>query len=305
LKSWRNKRKLELDSLALIRKVLLIVAFSFLLYNLYQAITTTIFVSHFPSVIIQLPHFIKSSQPNLRLSLFLFQEIAGSVGSYLRLIGAIFALNCAFLFFKKDPKYFGKLGRVFLFESLYFLLLFPAAINHLVGSLLSYSAFLNFYTGVSCLLQAVLIFPPLFMLSRKIKHNQNIQTILNWTAVAASLYFFGFWVRHGLLWAYAIWPLETQHWSLFETVGFVNSMLTLLVAGFVCTSVGLIFWKKKKLNIRLAGTAITLIGIYFAIYGIVSVWAPIYRAYLPLTDFWMITLLVLGIAVLVDSRPWD
>jgi hypothetical protein len=301
-KSWRNKRKLELDRVALLKKALLIVAFSFLLYTLYQAITTTIFVSNFPLVIIQLPHFIKSSQPNLQLSLFLFQEIAGSIGSYLRLIGAIFALNCAILIFKEDPKYLEKLGRVFLFESLYFLLLFPAAINHLVGSVISSSAFLNFYTGVSCLLQVVLIFPALFMLSRKLKNTQNLSSILKVASVAAPLYVFGFWVRHGLLWVYAIWPLETQQWSLFGTVGFVNSMLTLLLAGIVCTIVCLTIRRKKKLDIFLAGTAITLVGVYFAIYDLVSVWDPIYRAYLPLTDFWMIPLLILGVVVLVDSR---
>jgi hypothetical protein len=299
---WRNKRKLELNRVALLKKALLIVALSFLLYTLYQAITTTIFVIHFPLVVTQLSKFIESTQPTLQLALFLFQEIAGSIGSYLRLIGAIFALNCAFLFFKNNAKYLQKLRLTLLFESLYFLLLFPAAINHLVGSVISSSAFLNFYTGVSCLLQAVLIFPVLFMLSRKLRNTQNIPSILKWACVAASLYVFGFWVRHGLLWVYAIWPLETQPWSLFGTVGFVNSLLTLLVAAVVCVGVCLTFWQKKKLNLWLAGTAITLVGVYFAIYDLVSVWDPIYRAYLPLTDFWMITLLFLGVVVLVDSR---
>jgi hypothetical protein len=293
---------LALDRVALLKKALVVVAFSFLIYTLYQAITTTFFVSHFPSVIIYLPHFIKSSQPNLQLALFLFQEIAGSVGSYLRLIGALFAVNFAILFLKKDPRYLEKLGKVFLFESLYFLLLLPAAINHLVGSIISSSAFLNFYTGVSCLLQAVMIFPALFMLSRKLKNTQNVSYILKSAGVAAFLYVFGFWVRHGLLWVYAIWPLETQHWSLFGIVGFVNSLLTLLLASVVCAIVFLIFRQKKKLNIWLVGTVIILIGVYFAIYDLVSVWDPIYRVYLPLTDFWMITLLVLGVAVLVDFR---
>jgi hypothetical protein len=280
----------------------LIVALSFLIYTLYQAITTTIFVYHFPTVIIQLPRFIESSQPNLQLGLFLFQELSGSVGSYMRLLGAIFALHSAILLLKKDSKYLGRLRLTILFESLYFLLLFPSAINHLVGSVISSSAFLNFYTGVSCMLQAVLIFPSLFMLSHKLKNPQNIFSLLKWANVAAPLYVLGFWVRHGLLWVYAIWPLETQQWSIFEKVGFVNSLLTLLVAAFVCTGICLAFRKKEKLNIWLAGTAITLIGAYFAVYDLVSVWDPIYRAYLPLTDFWMITLLVLGVAVLVDSR---
>jgi len=140
------------------------------------------------------------------------------------------------------------------------------------------------------------------MLSHKLKGAQKIPSILWYAGVAAPLYVFGFWVRHGLLWVYAIWPLETQHWSLFGTVGFVNSLLTLLVAAVLCTVVYLTFRQKKKLNIWLAGTAITLVGVYFAIFDLISVWDPIYRAYLPLTDFWMITLLVLGVAVLVDLR---
>ncbi len=218
------------------------------------------------------------------------------------MVSAIFALNCAILFFKEDPKYIEKLGRIILFESLYFLLLLPAAINHLVGSVISSSAFLNFYTGVSCLLQAVLIFPPLFMLSRKLKNTQKIPSILKIAGFAAPLYVFGFWIRHGLLWVYTIWPLEPQYWNFFGTVGFVNSLLTLLLAAMVCTVMCLIFGQKQKLNISLAATAIALIGIYFVIYDLISVWDPVYRAYLPLTDFWMITLLLLGVAVMVDSR---
>jgi hypothetical protein len=40
------------------------------------------------------------------------------------------------------------------------------------------------------------------------------------------------------------------------------------------------------------------------IYDLVSVWDPIYHAFLPLTDFWMVTLLILGVAILVDSRSF-
>jgi hypothetical protein len=298
----KQKKIMELDGVALLKKALLIVALSFLLYNIYQATTATIFVSHFPSIVTQLPHFIKSSQPNLQLGLFLFQELSGFVGSYLRLIGAVFALNCALLFLRKDPKYLGKLRYALLFESLYFLLLLPAAMNHLAGSVISTSPFLNFYTGVSFLLQVALIFPSLSMLSRKLKNPQDIGSILKWAGIAVPLYVFGFWVRHGFLWVYAISPLETQQWSLFETVGFVNSMLTLLVAALVCAVVCFTFRQKKKLNIWLAGTAIILVGVYFVIYDLVSVWDSIYRAFLPLTDFWIITLPILGIAVLLNSR---
>ena len=278
------------------------VALSFLLYNIYLVITATIFISNFPSIVTQLPHFIKSSQPNLQLALFLFQELSGLVGSYLRLIGAIFAMNCAVLFLRKNPNYIRKLGYALLFESLYFLLLFPASINHLVGSALSNSAFLNFYTGISFLLQVTLIFRSLFMLSRKLKNPQDVPSVLKWLGLAASLYVLGFWIKHGLMWVYAISPLETQMGSLVGIVGFVNSWLTLLIAAIICVIVFFTFKKKNRLNVKLAAISIILIGGYFLIYIFISVWDPTYRIFLPLTDFWMISLLVLGLAELVDSR---
>lgn len=291
-----------MDDVAPLKKALLVVALSFLLYNIYAAITATIFISHFPSIVTQLPHFIKSSQPNLQLGLFLFQELSFFVGSYLRLIGAVFAMNCALLFSKNNPRYIGRLRFALLFESLYFLMLFPAALNHLVGSVISSSAFLNFYTGVSSLLQVVLISPALLILSRKLKNSQGLHTILKWAGIAAPLYVFGFWVKQGLMWLYAISPSETIQGSFVGTVGFVNSWLTLLVVAVVCLVVCLTFRQKKPLKTRLAGITIVLMGVYFLVFDLVSVWNPIYRAFIPLTDFWIISLLVLGVGVFVYSK---
>ncbi len=217
------------------RIALLVVAISFFLYTLYYAVIGTFFLSHFQLVIARLPQFIKSSNPNLQLGLFLFQELSGAVGSYLRLVGAIFGLNAAVLFFKNDMRYIERLWKVFLFESLFFLLLLPAALNHLVGSIISTSPFLNFYTGVSFLLQAVLIFPALFMLSRKLRKPQNLPPILKWACIAAPLYMFGFWVRHGFLWVYALSSSTAQNAGLIGMVGAVNSLVTLLVAAVVTT----------------------------------------------------------------------
>ena len=278
-----------MDGIALLRKAILIVAISFLLYNIYSVITATIFVVHFPAIVTHLPNFIESSQPNLQLGLFLFQELSMFFGSYLRLIGAVFALNCILLFYRKDPKYLVKLRFALLFESLYFLLLIPTAINHLVGSVISTSAFLNFYTGLSALLQVMLIFPALFMLSRKLKHPQDTASIIKWTGIAVSLYVLGFWVTNGLMWVYAISPVENSWGSLVAAVGSVNSWLTLLIGSVVCSFVFLSFKQKKNINIKLVGTAAILTGGYFLIYDLVSVWDPIYRAFLPLTDFWMIS----------------
>jgi hypothetical protein len=283
-----------------LKAALIIVAISYLLYTIYQAITTTLFVLHFPTVIAVLPTHITSSQPTLQLGLFLFQEIAGSAGSYLRLAGALIALNCAILYFRSDAKYHGKFRVALIFESLYFLLLLPAAANHLIGSIISTSAFLNFYTGVSTLLQAVLIFPPLFMLSRKLKKPQNLQSVQKWACIAAPLYMFGFWVRHGLLLVYALAPSANPQSVLFEALGYVNSLVTLLVAALFTTVICLAFMQTQKLNMRLIGAVLILFGLYFVIYDLVSLWVPVYCAFLPLTDFWMITIPILGIVVLLS-----
>jgi hypothetical protein len=281
---------------------ILLVTASFLIYTIYQSITTTLFVLNFPTVIKMLPTFINSLNPTLQLGLFLFQEIAGSIGGYLRLAAAILALNGAVLYFRNDAKYLNRFRLVVLFESLYFLLLVPSAVNHLVGSIISTSAFLNFYTGVSTLLQALLIFPPLFMLSRKLKNPQTLQSIQKWACIAAPLYVSGFWVRHSLFWVYALLPSAPPQAGLFEAVGFVDSWSTLLFAVIVTTMVCLTFRKKQTLNRQLVGVSIVLVGLYFAVYDLVAVWLPVYSAFLPLTDFWMVTLLLLGAALLFKLK---
>ena len=296
-----RKREQGVDGVTLLRKALLLVALSFLLYNIYVVVTATVFISHFPSIVTQLPHFIQSSHPTLQLGLFLTQEVSGLVGSYLQFISAVFSLNSALLFLRKNPNYLEKLRYALLFESLYFLAFSPAALNHLVGSAISTSPFLNFYNGVSFLLQVILIFPVLFVLSRKLKRPQDVRAILKWAGIAGLFYVLGFWVKNALMWMYAISPSQTSRWSFVATVGLVNSWLTLLVADVVCLAMCLVFRKKQKFDLRLAGAVVVLVGVYFVVYDLVSVWDPVYRAFLPLTDFWMVSLLLVGVIVMVDS----
>jgi uncharacterized membrane protein YozB (DUF420 family) len=293
---------MNLDKKSFLKKALIIVAISYLLYNIYQAIVTTIFVSHFPLIITQLPNFIESSQPALQLWLFLLQELIGSIGIYLRLVAGVFAVYAAFLFMKKDKRYLKKFSKVLLFESLYFALLIPAGINHIVGSIISYSLLLNVYTGLSFLLQAVLIFPPLLMLSHRLGKSQDHSSLLNWAGAVMALYIFGLWIKHGLMWVYALSPSAPQQAGLIDTIGSVNSLLTLLMAAIITTGVWLISRQKKKPNKQLMGASLILVGVYFVIYAIVAVWVSIYFSFMTLTEFWMITLPILGVALLLNSE---
>jgi len=115
---------------------------------------------------------------------------------------------------------------------------------------------------VSALLQALLIFPPLFILSRRLKEPLYSPPILKLAGFAASMYLFGLWVKHGLIWVIAFSPTDAQQAGLIETIGAVNSWLTLLVAAVVLTIAWLSYNRKKKPNGLLFG--IIILGLFQA-----------------------------------------
>lgn len=277
-----------------IRISLLIVALSYLLYNIYQASVTTVFLFEFSST---LSLFTSNQEIAFHLPLLLLQEAAGSLGVYVRLVGGLLAFQTAWLFAKGNDLHFEKLSKVLLLESIHFLLLLPSGINHIITSATLPGGLFNIYTGISFLLQPLLIFPSLFMASRKLKTSQkNVE--FKWFAIAAICYVFGLWINHFLLWVYALVPLGNQQSSLITTIGSANSVLSLLISGILTVAVYLIFERKKKLNINLIGVTLALIGFYFVIYALVSLWVPVYGSFLVLTEFWLIVLPILGMTIL-------
>lgn len=294
-------------STALMKKALLFVSIVFLLYTIYYAINTTLFLYNFiPNIgqipeAIQLPeNFISSTFP---WTLILIQEFASSIGNYLRLFGGIFALTSAYLFNKNDSKYIDRFSKMLLFESLYFALFIPSGINHII---LSFSEFtfvgFNLYTGASFLLQPLLLFPTLFWLSRKL-NGKKVITNLRLVGLAAVLYVFVMWIKHAFFWFFALSPLGGQSGSLLETIGTVNSLLTLLIAALVSVFACLpLIRKSKKINLRLIGTTLILTGSHFAIYLLLAVWVPVYLSFLPLTEFWMLALLIPGLVAFLKIK---
>jgi hypothetical protein len=89
-----------------------------------------------------------------------------------------------------------------------------------------------------------------------------------------------------------------QQATMASTIGSVNSCITLLFAGvltaFACSS----FYKTNKMNKWLMGVALILFGGYFIIYDLVSIWEPVYTWFFYVTDIWMITISILGLAIM-------
>ena len=234
-------------------------------------------------------------------TLLIIQEFASIIGIYLRLFGGVLAVSSAYLFYKNDSRYIGRLSKVILFESLYFASFIPSGLNHII---LSFSEFafvgFNLYTGASFLLQGLILFPVLFILNRKIEVNKD-SVNLRWIGIAAPLYVFAMWIKHAFFWFFVLSMTTTS--SLFETIGMINSMLTMLVAALILlyACIPLIRYTKKIYS-GIIGASLILIGIYFVIYFIVSIWVPIYSSYLYLTEFWMVSLLIPGFILLLKTR---
>ena len=278
---------------------LLIVATSYLLFNIYQALIATVFLFRFPFT---LNLFITNQTIAFHLPLLLLQEVAGSLGVYVRLVGGLVAVQTAWLFAKGSKIHFEKLSKVLLLEAIHFLLLLPSGINHIVTSITNPGGLFNIYTGISFLLQPLVIFPFLFIASRKLKNSQDKSLDFKWYGIAGIGYVFGLWVNHGLLWTYALLPLGNQQSSLIKGIGSANSLFTLLIASVIAVVGYLMFEQKKKINTNVVGLGLILVGFYFVIYAFVSIWVPVYCSFLVLTEIWLIVLPILGITIIKRSH---
>jgi hypothetical protein len=274
---------------------LLIIASSFLAYSLYWTVFSVFWIYNVTINITTLFRIVNISS-NLQQNIIIIQEYAASAGYFLALIGAIFAVQCAVLFIKNNEKYLDRLSKTLLFEALFFLMLIPSSIQHLLGFVLSWTN-VDIYVGLSFLLQALLIAPTVIILSISIRKPQN-QSILKWITISAPSVVLGFWFKYLFFWLGTLSPMGPKQANLVSIIGAVNSFVTLLIAGIITSLACLVLYRKRRINTSLVGIVLILFGSHFIIYDLVSIWVPIYRSFLYISDFWMIVLPILGIAVL-------
>jgi hypothetical protein len=136
------------------------------------------------------------------------------------------------------------------------------------------------------------------VLGLKLKNKQSHATIKKWICIAAPLFVFGFWFKYLFLWIDTLAPMGPQQATIASTVGAVNSWITLLFAGVLTAFACLGYYKTKKINKYLMGTALIVFGDYFIIYDLISIWVSVYAWFFYVTDIWMITFSILGIALL-------
>ncbi|TRO47923.1 hypothetical protein E2P60_02085 [Candidatus Bathyarchaeota archaeon] len=275
---------------------LLIIAFSFLVFSAYWAVYSVFWVYNITINITSWLQALSIISPMQQI-IIIIQEYAASTGYFLAFIGAIIAIRCTILYIKNDKKYLDELGKALFLEALFILLLIPSSVHHLLGAALSWT-YVDIYVGLSYLIQVLFIAPPFLKLAYNLRKPQNQASILKWVTIAAPLTIWGFWIKYLFLWSDTLSPLGPKQATLGTVVGAAKSCLTLLIAGIITFATCLILYRKRKVDTRLVGVTLILIGSHFIIYYLVSIWVNVYSSFLYLTDFWMTAFPILGIAAL-------
>jgi hypothetical protein len=220
-------------------------------------------------------------------------ELTGEVGVILRFVGACFLLAFAVVLVWKKTVSWSFMRKAVLLEGIYYVF----NIVFIVYLFVKGGPFANYGAATSYLLQMLLVTPIFLMLYFKLKRNDDIQEVAKWGALAITGFIFALWSKHFLLALYAL-PLNFSN-PVF-LVGFLNSALTLLLAGIIMIVVLLPIIKKKSLsfNTKAFGAALILAGLYTVIFLAIALFTPPYRNWISLIDWWTIVFIVLGVGYL-------
>ena len=276
-------------------KLVLSAIVAFFVFQLY------LFVKSFPaeySLYLRYLERVQVTDP-FWTSFWFASELVGEVGLIVRFAGACFALAFALLLFKRRETSFSYLRKAVLFEGAYYVFILPFIVSLFARP---NTSVVNLEAGLSYALQIVLVSPAFFVLYTKIKEpNLNLAELYRWGAVAIVGFTFALWVKHFLMNLYAL-PVSVVDPVLL--VGFLNSALTMLFAGFVLLVAFLPLIRRKQLcfNIKLAGVGFVLVGLYFLVYMAVSLVNRSYLSFLGLTELWAVAFLIMGVGFLAEER---
>ena len=213
-------------------------------------------------------------------SLWFSSELVGEVGLVFRFAGASFLAVFAWQLFRKKHFALPYLRKAVLLEGAYYLFNLPFIVSLFARP---QTTTVNLEAGLSYSLQILLVTPTFFMLYIKLKKQSTDHTALfKWGATAIVAFTFALWTKHFLLNLYAL-PINFTEPILL--LGFFNSTLTILIAGFFLIFA---FWpsirkEQTNFNSKAAGIAFLLIGMYWAIYLIIAFLSSRYMSYLFLT----------------------
>lgn len=222
-------------------------------------------------------------------------ELVGEVGLALRFVGSCFFLAFGWVLFRKKEFKVSYLRKAVLLEGAYYLFNLPFIVSLFARP---NTSLVNMEAALSYTLQIILVTPAFFILYTKLKKpTLDVAQLFKWGAIAIIGFTFALWAKHFLLNLYAL-PIDFTNPTLL--LGFLNSALTLLVAGLILivTFLPVIRSQKLSFNSKAVGAAFVLVGVYFVIYVLISLLNQRFMNFLVLTELWAIAMLILGAGVL-------
>jgi hypothetical protein len=226
------------------------------------------------------------------------------VGLWLRLIGACFFVAAAWLLLREKRVSIRFIRTAVFLEATYFLFYIPFEAYLITRP--SNSA-VGVESGISYALQTLLISPALFMLYSKMRHfeaGNDAKQIVKWFGIAFICYVFAMWVKSFL---FAFYAVGVDFSEPVLIVGSLNSTVTLLIAavGSVIVLLPVIRGTRTSFSVRGLGAVLSCVSVYFVVFLLISLVNANYLTWLPLTEWWAASFLLLGIALVVRGKPRD
>ena len=264
------------------------------------------------------------------------EGVAGTVGLILRAAAGIFALQAAYLYWRKkdvaQTQVKRKAGMALILETGFFLAMIPSVIaafvynasteylyyfDHTPGPLLLYG------TAIPCLAMVLIIPPLLLKLKARITHDSSTLEIIKWSSLTAIAYLFVvFWFNYTMLWVATMVPYphaQVQYGLSFllepaNLLSFAVTVIGLLLTATLALLFTLPAIKKQsnKPNLTRISAIITALGAYFVFTTISYYLTGAYKAHpsvwyevigpLHNPNLWCIAFIFLGIAAIVHSK---
>ncbi len=225
-------------------------------------------------------------------------ELTGEVGVILRFSGACILMAFVVMLVWKKNVSWSLLRKAVLLEGIYYLFNIPFIIYLFVKPY----AFANYGAAISYSTQILFVAPIFLTLYSKLKSkNFEITKAAKWGALAITGFIFALWAKHFLL---AIYALPLNFSKPIFIIGFLNSALTLLLAGIIMIVVLMPLYKRKSasFNTKAFGAALILAGLYATIFAIIALFNIEYMRWISLIDWWTIIFVVLGIGFLILNK---
>lgn len=229
-------------------------------------------------------------------------ELTGEVGVILRFAGACILMAFAVMLLLKKTVSWTLLRKAVLLEGIYYLFNIPFIIYLFVRTNTSIAAY---GAAISYSAQILFVTPIFLMLYFKLRNkNFEVFEVAKWGALAVTGFIFALWAKHFLL---AIYALPLNFSKLIFIIGFLNSALTLLIAGIIMIVVLMPLYKKKStsFNTKAFGAALILAGLYATIFALIALFNIEYMRWISLIDWWTIIFVVLGIGFLILNKSKD